>query len=482
MPTLELPLIVPWIRLDRDAKAEEELALARARLPWLAGFCLFGGEAEQVRMLTERLRDAAGREIFVASDMERGAGQQVKGLRVLPDAAIWGLSGSPTDAYAFGAITARDARSVGVDVLFAPVLDVRSEPRNPIVGNRAFGWDPDRVAVLGGAFCRGAISGGAFPTAKHYPGHGATTSDSHGVVPVVIDSEDRLLSRDIAPFTHAIAEGCPAVMTAHVAYPSLDPSGEIATFSEPILSGLRQTADDLGVPLVVFTDALLMAGALDPAGETSASRRALLAGCDALLIPSHPERLATELFDEGGLGDEAERASERLAVFLEALGTLPAVPGIADDDLDGVPLRVADRALRMAGGASIEPEGTGGMLCVVDDDGIAERGRLLLERAKAAGIATYVARLSKDGPPPAPLPKRAKPTTIVVMSSVRAWKGESDLSTQGRTLAEQLLLASEGAAQSVWMTPRAPMPAVGIHLPGLGPDIEAALADRLFGG
>src|SRR5262249_20008255 len=161
----------PGVRLDGDAKAESEKAVARAKLPWVAGFCLFGGEAEEVRGLTARIRNAAGREIFVASDMERGAGQQVAGLRTLPDAAPVGLAGAPSEAEAFGSITARDARSVGVDVLFAPVLDVRSEPSNPIVGNRSLGWDPDRVAAMGAAFCRGAIDGGALPVAKHFPGH-----------------------------------------------------------------------------------------------------------------------------------------------------------------------------------------------------------------------------------------------------------------------------------------------------------------------
>ena len=123
----------------------------------------------------------------------------------------------------------RDARSVGVDVLFAPVLDVRSEPRNPIVGNRAFGWDPDRVSDLGAAFVRGAVAGGCRPTGKHWPGHGATTADSHDAIPSVADHLERLLERDFPPFLAALDAGCPAFMTAHVAYPALDPLGSILT-------------------------------------------------------------------------------------------------------------------------------------------------------------------------------------------------------------------------------------------------------------
>lgn len=478
MAGLELPLVVPGIRLDRDAKAETEAALARAKKPWVAGFCLFGGEAEEVRKLTGRLRQAAGREIFVASDMERGAGQQVAGLRTLPDAALLGLAGAPAEAEAFGSITARDARSVGVDVLFAPVLDVRSEPMNPIVGNRSFGWDPDRVAALGAAFCRGALDGGAIPVAKHYPGHGATTADSHDAAPAVDEPAARLRARDLAPFLRAIDEGCPAVMTAHVAYPRLDPSNAIATFSKRILDDLREEAAAREAPLVVFTDALLMTGALDAAGESSAARRALRAGCDALLLPTDPERLAAELGADGGAGKEAEAAVERLDLLLGLLADLPAMPPLDDGRLDGAPLRVVERAIRLAGGGELEGEERGGLLCIVDDDAIPERGRLLEQRAKAAGVAVWTARLGKDVKPAAP---PGKPTTIVLMASVRAWKGSANVSVAGEATFAACLAASGGRAQSVWLTPRAPerLPCT-LHLPGTGPDVEAALADRLF--
>jgi beta-glucosidase-like glycosyl hydrolase len=477
MAGLELPLVVPGIRLDGgDAKAEAERALARAKQPWVAGFCLFGGEAEEVRKLTDRLRSAAGREIFVASDMERGAGQQVEGLRVLPDAALVGLAGSTAEAQAFGSITARDARSVGVDVLFAPVLDVRSEPHNPIVGNRSFGWDPDRVAALGAAYCRGALDGGAIPVAKHYPGHGATTSDSHDAAPAVDEPAARLRARDVAPFLRALEEGCPAVMTAHVAYPRLDSSNAIATFSSKILGDLRAETDARELPLVVFTDALLMTGALDSAGETSAARRALRAGCDALLMPSDPERLAAELSD---VRKEAEVAVARRDLLLGLLGDLPAMPPLDDGHLDGAPMRVVERALRMSGASGLDAEERGGMLCIVDDDAIPERGRLLEQRAKAAGVTVWIARLGKDAKPSTP---PGKPTTIVVISSVRAWKGAANVSKAGEATYAACLAASGGRAQSVWLSPRAPesLP-ITLHLPGAGPDVESALADRLFG-
>jgi beta-glucosidase-like glycosyl hydrolase len=361
---MDHPLLVPGIRLDRDAKAEEALALRRAARPWVAGFLLFGGEADGVRRLTQRLRDAAGRPVFVASDMERGAGQQVAGLRVLPEAGVFGLAATPEEVEAAGETTARDARSVGVDVLFAPVVDVRSEPRNPIVGNRAFGHDPDRVALLAGAWCRGALRGGAAPTAKHWPGHGATTADSHDAVPQVREPAGRIVPRDVVPFLRVLREsGCPAVMTAHVAYPALDRTGRIATFSPPILKRLRQGIADPD-DVAVFTDALLMAGALGAGSETDAARAALEAGCDLLLYPEEPEAVAEGLVRRGEdrvLRPLAERAVGRVRGLLARIALAGA--GRSAGRRPRTP-RPRSRGARCAWGAAPPPRGSrGGWSC-----------------------------------------------------------------------------------------------------------------------
>ena len=309
------PLLVPAIRLDQGADAETRLALQRARTPWVAGFILFGGDAEGVAALTADLRDAAGRPIFIASDMERGAGQQVAGLTRLPDLGILGLAGAPADARVFGAITAREAREVGIDVVFGPCLDVRSELDNPILGNRAFGFDPQRVADLGAAYVEGVLDAGALPVLKHFPGHGATREDSHEAMPIVHADEATLVARDIAPFAAVLARHpWIGVMAAHVAYPALDDSATIATFSAPILERLRALARAPGgeADALVFTDALMMAGANVRGGEPEAAVRALGAGCDMLLYPEEPEAVAAALADD----DVTARATERRARFL----------------------------------------------------------------------------------------------------------------------------------------------------------------------
>lgn len=492
---LDLPLIVPAIRLDQDAAAETARALARAAQPWVAGFLLFGGEARQVARLTQDLRARARHPLFVASDMERGAGQQVEGLSHLPDLGVYGLGAAPEEVEALGVMTAREARSVGVDVLFAPVVDVRSEPDNPIVGNRAFGWDPVRVGLLGAAYCRGALRGGAAPVAKHYPGHGATVDDSHDAVPVVKERLARLEARDLLPFVMALGEGgCPAVMTAHVAYPAWDPSGAIASFSAPILARLRAAAPDPDL-VCVFTDALLMEGARgqavlppvlhgpEPAAagpETRGALAALAAGCDALLYPEDPERLAAELpaqLRARGLHAAAERAVQHVRALVGRIAlcgaedTAPPPPAHA-------PLEVARRALALAGGGRLAPERR--WVLVLDDDAVPLRGRVLAEAGRRAGVPVTVLRAAADGAPPeADLP--AGGATVVVMASVRAWKGAAGVSP---ALQERLrrLAAAAGARglplRWVWLTPRPGGP--GVHVPGTGPDVEAALAERLL--
>jgi beta-glucosidase-like glycosyl hydrolase len=478
---LELPLLVPAIRLDKDVPKEIARALKRARAPWLAGFLVFGGHAEQVRALTDDLRARAGRPIFVASDMERGAGQQVEGLAHLPDLGVYGLAATPHEVEALGEATAREALSVGVDVLFAPVLDVRSEPDNPIVGNRSFGWDPLRVGLLGAAYCRGALRGGAAPVGKHAPGHGATTGDSHDSIPVVEESRARIVERDLLPFAIALESGgCPALMTAHVAYPALDPSRAIASFSAPILERVRALAPDPDL-LCLFCDALCMSGALGVGSETLGARAALLAGCDALLYPEEPERVAAELFDvsqRAPLQAAAERALMRVRALLGRITLARAESRGQEPVLPEAPLDVARRALALAGGGALRPERR--WVLVLDDDGVGYRGQVLSEAGRQAGVAVTVVRVADDA---RPLDALLGPggLTVVVMASVRAWKGASGVSRPLKARLAELEAranAQDCPLQVLWLAPRAA--GQGLLLPGGGPDVERALAEILF--
>jgi len=482
---LELPLLMPAIRLDRDDGTEEATALRRAREPWLAGFLLFGGEAEQVARLTARLREVAGRHLLVASDMERGAGQQVAGLTRLPDHGILGVAGHPWDAFCCGRLTAIEARSVGVDVVFAPCADVRSALDNPILGNRSFGFDAYRVGALAGHFARGVGTGGALPVAKHFPGHGATTQDSHDAVPRVEDAAQVLEERDLAAFARVLGgERCIGVMTAHVAYPALDPSGVIATFSRPIVDRARSLVPDPG-KLLVFTDALLMAGAAIPGGEPEAARRALAAGCDVLLYPHDPEGVAAALGRPGfASGEDLAQAAARVATFLAGAADMGTGSIAHEDD----PTRGARRAAFAA--LDTVPEfamaGRTHAVLVIDDDDIEERGSVIAAFAERHEVPCELVRLPRGEKPaltPAPdLPAGAVFRAVIVFASARAWKGCAGASPACRELVARVRAQLEARGEHVtvlWLTPRPENP-TDAHLPGSGPQVEEAIGFRLF--
>src|SRR6266550_4269790 len=173
-------------------------------------------------------------------------------------------------------ITAREARSLGINWIYAPDCDIDVEPNNPIIGTRSFGSDPGRVAEYASAWIDACQSEGVLACAKHFPGHGRTTVDSHKTLPRVDESADTIRETDLVPFRSAIERGVASIMSAHVAFPALDPSGAPGTLSRAMLTDLlRQELEFTGL---VVTDALIMEGVLG-GGESEAVVRALDAGC-----------------------------------------------------------------------------------------------------------------------------------------------------------------------------------------------------------
>jgi beta-glucosidase-like glycosyl hydrolase len=285
-------LVLPALRWREDGDFAHESAAIEAALEFGAGgFILFGGTADSVRSVTERLRRDAGRPLLIASDLERGAGQQVRGLAELPPPLALAALDEPAVIRGAGLLTAAEALSVGINWVLAPVADLDCEPDNPIVQTRAFGADPVRVSDAVASWIAGCEAGGALACAKHFPGHGRTVRDSHDTLPVVSASVEQL-ERDAAPFRAAIAAGVSTIMTAHVAYPALDPAGTPATFSSPILGRLR---DQMGFQGLIVSDALMMGGAQAGRTTTGAALAALGAGVDLLLYPDDPVAVAEAL-------------------------------------------------------------------------------------------------------------------------------------------------------------------------------------------
>src|SRR2546430_16457517 len=223
-------LVCPALRWRHGSFRSERVKIEAALSAGLGGFILFGGTRAAVTSLTNALRDVALRPLLLGSDLERGAGQQIHGLTELPPPAALGYLNDLDATYAAASITATEARAVGLNWVFAPVCDLDVEPRNPIVQTRSFGDQPERVPAPAAAWIRGCQEHGALACAKHYPGHGRTTTDSHEGLPVVTASAADLQT-EAAPFAAAVRAGGASVMSAHVAYSAWDPSRSAATFS-----------------------------------------------------------------------------------------------------------------------------------------------------------------------------------------------------------------------------------------------------------
>jgi beta-N-acetylhexosaminidase len=239
------------------------------------------------------LQSLAHVPLLVTADLEEGPGQLLNGGVVLP----WGLdnggatrfpplmalgaTGEEAFAHALGRISALEGRAVGVHMTFAPVVDVNNNPANPIINTRSFGAEPALVARMAAAHVRGVQDNGMLATAKHFPGHGDTGTDSHIELPVITVGRARADSIELVPYRAAIAAGVAAVMTAHIAFPALTGDSVPATLARAILTGLLR--EELGFDGIITTDAMDMGAIVRNYGATVAPVMALAAGADLLL-------------------------------------------------------------------------------------------------------------------------------------------------------------------------------------------------------
>ena len=232
----------------------------------------------------------------IATDQEQGVVTRIgPPATQFPGSMALGAGRSAADARTAAAITGRELLAMGVNTDFAPDCDVNVNPLNPVIGTRSFSSHPDLAAQLVAAQVAGyQRDGGVSSSAKHFPGHGDTATDSHVAFPVITHTREQWEAVDAPPFRAAIREGIDMIMTAHLAFPALDDSGDPATLSHPILTGLLR--EDLGYDGVVVTDSLAMQGVRDRYGDAEVPVRALLAGVDQLLMsPSMDEAYAAVL-------------------------------------------------------------------------------------------------------------------------------------------------------------------------------------------
>lgn len=261
----------------------------------IGGLILFApARVYETAELANAFQKLAKVPLLMASDFERGAANRVTNATLFPPFMALGATGSEDLAYAMGRITAIEGRAMGIHMAYAPVVDVNINPDNPIINTRSIGADPALVSRLANAFIRGVQDNGMIATAKHFPGHGDTSQDSHSLMPTITADLERLEKVELFPFKAAVDAGVRAVMTAHLAVPALDPTpGLPATLSAPILTGvLRQK---MGFKGLIVTDALEMGGVTNAFSTEEASLRAVLAGVDMLLLPPAPARVIAYL-------------------------------------------------------------------------------------------------------------------------------------------------------------------------------------------
>jgi beta-N-acetylhexosaminidase len=258
----------------------------------------------EAAMLLNALQADSKLPLLVAADFERGVSTRLLGSSVFPHAMAFGAAGRAELSEAFGRITAEEARAVGVHWNFFPVADVNSNPKNPIINTRSFGEDPKLVGELLAAHVRGAHAGGLLTTAKHFPGHGDTDTDSHFGVARVGGDRARLEAVELPPFRRAILAGVDSVMVAHVTAPALEPDpNRVATTSSRIVTDLLKT--ELGFKGLVVTDALDMAGLTELYAKDvgRAAVEAFKAGNDLLLIPADLEASYRALLEAARSGE-----------------------------------------------------------------------------------------------------------------------------------------------------------------------------------
>ncbi len=244
-------------------------------------------EPYEAAELLNRLQKKSKLPLLFAADFERGVSTRLLGTTNFPHAMAFGADGNLEDAENFGRITAQEARAIGVHWNFFPDADVNSNPANPIINTRSFGEDPKQVGDLVTAYIKGAREAGMLTTAKHFPGHGDTATDSHLGVASVGGDRAHLDSIELPPFRQAIAAGVDSVMVAHVTVPALDSDpNHVATISPSIVSDLLEK--QLGFKGLIVTDALDMAGLTHLFANNigRAAVEAFKAGNDLLIIPA----------------------------------------------------------------------------------------------------------------------------------------------------------------------------------------------------
>jgi beta-N-acetylhexosaminidase len=290
---------------------------------------LLKNQPYEAAMMINRLQRQAEFPLIFAADFERGLSMRLNGVTAFPHAMAFGATDNPQYANDFGRITAEESRAIGVHWNFFPDADVNSNPANPIINTRSFGEDPKQVGEFVTAYILGARASGLMTTAKHFPGHGDTDTDSHLALARVTGNRDRLNQVELVPFQEAVKAGVDSIMVAHVTVPALDPDpNHVASISPAIITGLLK--EQMGFRGIVVTDALDMNALmrLFQAGSPGASSgkaavAAVKAGSDLIIIPPDLDGAYNGVLEAVRSGEIPEsRIDESVGKILRAKASL----------------------------------------------------------------------------------------------------------------------------------------------------------------
>jgi beta-glucosidase-like glycosyl hydrolase len=431
-------LFYPAIRWDATHGYESQRASIEEALKLgVGGFILFGGPSEHVASLTEDLHSKSRVALLIGADLERGAGQQFAGQTALPPLAAIASLEDLQSIRRSAAVTAIEARSLGISWIYAPDADIDVEPNNPIIGTRSFGNDPEKVAEYAAAWIDACQAEGVLACAKHFPGHGRTTVDSHKETPRVEESAETLRQTDLVPFRRAIERGVASIMSAHVAFPAFDPTGAPATLSRPILTDLLR--NELKFTGILVTDALIMEGVL-AGGEGEAVVRALYAGCDCLLYPTNlaeSVKAVQKAIDDKRLDAESIQHSLERRRRWARWAALSKETNRPTRDESGWSSQIAERVVHMVS-ERLPHLPQPWHLTIVDDDiggpYPAPSRDPLISSLRAGGIDLV---LDAD----TPLDESGS-TVIALFGDIRAWKGRPGYSAAAKEAVQKALSRS----------------------------------------
>ena len=326
--------------LNQDSEAFKELR-HQVVDNHVGGIVLFRGPVYESVMLVNRMQQLAKYPLLISADLEAGPGMRFDDTVNFPWNMAVGATANPDYARRQGELTAREARTLGIQQIYAPDADVNNNADNPVINVRSYGEDPTSVAQLVAAFVQGAQHGGVIATAKHFPGHGDTATDSHRGLPEINVTRERLNSVELVPFRAAVNAGVGAVMDGHIGLPLIDPTaitplprdiklkaietdeageipverGTMPTTLSPIMNGILRK--DLGFDGLIVTDAMSMSGLTIYFTQEEASVRALEAGADLLLKPADTDaaiRGVRNAVKQGRLTEKRVEVSARKAL------------------------------------------------------------------------------------------------------------------------------------------------------------------------